>query len=72
MTILFDTVGVLLLTCTRAVFGSAGSLRGPVPTWLVQSKLRFLQDYIRLPRDAHGHMLLPKLHVTALVERRHV
>ena len=72
MAILFNAVWVLLLSCTRAIFGSAGSLRGPVPTWLVQSKSRFLPDYIRLPRDAHGHMLLPKLHVTTLVERRHV
>ena len=72
MTILFDAVGVLLLSCTRAVFGSSGSLRGPVPTWLVRSKSRFMPDYIRLPRDAHGNMLLTKLHVTALVERRHV
>ncbi len=31
MTILFDAVGVVLLSCTRAVFCSAGSLRGPVP-----------------------------------------
>jgi hypothetical protein len=72
MTILFDAVGVVLLSCTRAIFGSAGSLRGPVPAWLVQSRSRFLLDYIRLPRDAHGNILLPKLHVKALVERRHV
>ncbi len=72
MTIFFDAVGVVLLSCTRAVFGSAGSLRGPVQAWLVQSRSHFLPDYIRLPRDVHGNMLSPKLHVTALVERRHV
>ncbi len=71
MTILFDAVGVLL-SCTQAVFGSAGSLRGPVPVWLVQSRSLFLPDYIRLPRDEHCNMFLPKLHVTALIERRHV
>ena len=72
MTIFFDSVGVLLLSCTRAVFGSAESLLGPVPSWLVRTKSRWMPDYIRLPRGADGHLVFPKLHVTALVERRHV
>jgi hypothetical protein len=72
MTIFFGTAGLVLLSCTRAVFGTSASLRGPAPAWLVQRKTRFMPDYIRLLQDAFGNPILPKHRVTSLVEHSHV
>ena len=72
VTVYFDEAGVGLVHCTRAVFGSATGVHGPVPDWMVQAKTRWLPDYIRIELDAFGIPVLPAHHVTSLVERRHV
>ena len=66
MTIFFGDIGVVLLSCTRAVFGASASLRCRVPAWLEQSKSRFMPDYILLSRDACGNLLVPKPGVCTL------
>ena len=71
-TVFFDDLGVVYVGCTRPVFGSPARLRGPLPTWLVQSRTRWLPDYVRLARDSGGMPIYPAGHVTDLVERRHV
>ena len=72
VTLYFDDFGVVLVTCTRAVFGSSADAYGPVPSWLVRSKSRWAPDYLRMECDAFGIPLLPSTHVASLVERRHV
>ena len=72
VTVYFDDAGVGLVHCTRAVFGSAADVHGPVPAWLTHSKSRWMPEYIRIELDAFGIPVLPAHHVTSLVERRHV
>jgi hypothetical protein len=72
MTVFFIDSAIVFLQCSRAVFGSPSSTRGPVPPWLTRNNSRWLPDYIRIPRDAFGIPILPKLGVSALVEKRHV
>ena len=72
VTVYFNDAGVGYVSCTRAVFGSDKDGRGPVPAWLVRSKSRWLPEYIRFEVDGFGIPLLPKHHVTSLLERRHV
>jgi hypothetical protein len=71
-TIFFDAEGVVFVRCSHVVFGSADQLCWSVPAWLAQKKTRWLPPYIRLLSDEHGVPIYPKLHVTALVERRQV
>jgi hypothetical protein len=72
MTVFFDHDRIVFLHCSAAVFGSADSLRGSVPAWLIRKHTRWLPEYIRLPVDAFGNPILPRLDVAALVDRRHV
>ena len=70
--VFFDDAGVVFVSCSRAVFGPARQVRGPLPAWLVQKRTRWLPEYVRLARDAGGMPIYPALTVTSLVERRHV
>jgi hypothetical protein len=72
VTVFFDDVGVGFVECTRAVFGSAADVRGPVPAWLVQKRTRWMPEYIRMELDEFGIPICPAVHVTSLVERRHI
>ena len=70
VTVCFTEVG--FVSCTRSVFSLAADAHGPVPDWLVQSRSRWMPDYIRTELDAFGIAVLPAHHVTSLVERRAV
>jgi hypothetical protein len=72
VTVYFNDTSVAYIGCTRAVFGSSADGRGPVPAWLVRSKSRWLPEYVRFEVDAYGSPILPKHHVTTLLDRRHV
>ncbi len=72
VTVFFDDSGVGFVECTRAVFGSAADVRGPVPAWLAPNRTRWMPDYIRMELDEFGIPICPAVHVTSLVERRHV
>ena len=67
----FGDAGVAFVSCTRAVFGSSESVRGPVPAWLVQKQTRWMPEYVRVRRDEFGIPVCPKTRVTSLIERRH-
>lgn len=68
VTVFFDETGVGFVECTRAVFGSAAArdVRGPVPAWLVQTRTRWMPDYIRMELDEFGIPVCPAVHVTSL------
>jgi hypothetical protein len=70
--VFFDDAGVVFVGCSRAVFGPARHVRGPLPAWLVQKKTQWLPEYVRLALDNGGTPIYPTLTVTTLVERRHV
>jgi hypothetical protein len=72
VTVFFNDSGVGFVECTRAVFGSAEDVRGPVPAWLVPKRTRWMPDYIRMELDEFGIPVCPAVHVTSLVERRHI
>ena len=72
VTVYFDDAGVGFVRCSRAVFGTAADAHGPMPDWLVQTRSRWMPDYIRIELDAFGIPVLPAHHVTSLVERRDV
>ena len=71
-TVFFDDDGIIFVSCTRAVFGTPGQLRGPVPAWLSQRSSRWLPEYIRMELDAQGLPIIPRHRVSSIVERRHV
>ncbi len=70
VTVFFDDAGVGFVECTRAVFGSAADVRGPVPAWLVPARTHWMPDYIRMELDEFSIPVCPAVHVTSLVERR--
>ena len=72
VTVFFNDTGVGFVECTRAVFGSAADVHGPVPAWLVPKHTRWMPDYVRMELDEFGIPVCPAVHVTSLVERRHV
>ena len=72
VTVFFDEAGVGFVECTRAVFGSAADVRGSVPALLVPKRTRWMPDYVRMELDEFGIPICPAVHVTSLVERRHV
>ena len=72
VTVYFSDHEVGFVSCSRPVFGSAADVHGPMPEWLVQTKSRWMPEYIRIELDAFGIPVLPAHHVTSLIERRDV
>ncbi len=72
VSVYFDDVGVGYVSCTRAVFGSAADGRSPVQAWLKRSETRWFPEYIRFKLDEFCIPILPRHHVTFLLEQRHL
>lgn len=69
VTIYFDLRVVAFVECSSPVFAS--KRRAHVAGKSGRPSL-FLPPYIRLPTDAEGRLVIPRLTVTSMVERRHV
>ena len=80
VTVWFDAAGVALVTCTasmrlrtpaRPARGSSALVSRPGEQSR-RNPSRWFPEYIRMPVDEHGHVIIPKNLVTSIVERRHV
>ena len=81
VTVWFDATGVVFLSCSsslrlrgpaRPARGSSALVSRPGEQLRRQKPSRWFPEYIRMPMDEHGHVILPKNLVTSIVERRHV
>ena len=83
VTIWFDARGAVFLlsgasmrlrqpTAVVPARGSSGLVRRPGEAPVQRSRSRWLPEYIRMPLDEHGHIIIAPHLVTSIVERRHL